>query len=66
VHVDSLNKRELTDADRDLMEAIDFAGGGIFIDVPGGSSVEEIQQQLLDDFSQIGAKVPPAQLVYEE
>jgi len=53
-------------ADRDLMQAIAFAGGGIFINVPGGSSVEEMQQQLLDAFSQIGAKVPPAQLVYED
>jgi hypothetical protein len=48
------------------MQAIAFAGGGIFINVPGGSSVEEMQQQLINAFSQIGAKVPPAQLVYEE
>ena len=27
------------DADRDLMKAIAFAGGGVFIDVPGGSTV---------------------------
>jgi hypothetical protein len=53
------------DADRDLMKAIAFAGGGVYINVPGGSSVEEMQQQLLNAFSQIGAKVPPAQLVYE-
>jgi hypothetical protein len=54
------------DADRDLMKAIAFAGGGVYISVPGGSSVEEMEDQLLDAFSQIGAKVPPAQLVYEE
>jgi Flp pilus assembly protein TadG/Mg-chelatase subunit ChlD len=53
------------DADTDLMKAIAFAGGGICINVPGGSSVEEMEEQLLSAFSQIGAKVPPAQLVYE-
>jgi Flp pilus assembly protein TadG len=54
------------DADRDLMKAIAFAGGGVYINVPGGSSVEEMEDQLLDAFGQIGAKVPPAQLVYED
>lgn len=54
------------DADCDLMKAIAFAGGGVYIGVPGGSSVEEMEAQLLNAFSQIGAKVPPAQLVYEE
>jgi Flp pilus assembly protein TadG len=54
------------DADRDLMKAIAFAGGGVYINVPGGSSVEQMEQQLLDAFGQIGAKVPPAQLVYDE
>jgi hypothetical protein len=48
------------------MKAIAFAGGGVYINVPGGSSVEEMEEQLLDAFSQIGAKVPPAQLVYED
>ncbi|MCC7474262.1 MAG: hypothetical protein IT425_02605 [Pirellulales bacterium] len=53
-------------ADTALMEAIAFAGGGVFMNVPGGSSVEEMEEQLLSAFSQIGAKVPPAKLVYEE
>jgi hypothetical protein len=53
------------DADRDLMKAIAFAGGGTFISVPGGTSVEEMEQQLLAAFSQIAAKVPPAQLLNE-
>ncbi len=52
--------------DRDLLQAIAFAGGGVFADVPGGSTVAQMEQQLLDAFSQIGAKVPPAQLVYED
>jgi len=54
------------DADQNLMKAIAFAGGGVFISVPGGSSVAEMESQLIAAFSQIGAKVPPAQLVYEE
>jgi hypothetical protein len=53
-------------ADRDLMEAIAFAGGGVFIDVPAHSTIEEVEEQLSDAFSQIAAKVPPAQLLYEE
>ncbi|PQO40144.1 pilus assembly protein TadG-related protein [Blastopirellula marina] len=53
------------DADRNLMTAIAFACGGIHIAVPGGSTVAEMQEQLLDAFGQIAAKVPPPQLVYE-
>jgi hypothetical protein len=52
-------------ADRDLMEAIAFAGGGVFIDVPVHSTVEEIEEQLSAAFSQIAAKVPAAQLMYD-
>jgi Flp pilus assembly protein TadG len=54
------------DADRDLMKAIAFAGKGICIDVPGGSTIAEMHQQMLDAFSQIAAKVPPAQLIYTD
>ena len=50
-------------ADRDLMKAIAFAGGGIWVDVPGGSSVAEMEEQMLAAFSQIAAKVPPPKLV---
>ncbi|MCC9607240.1 pilus assembly protein TadG-related protein [Blastopirellula sp. JC732] len=53
------------DADRALMSAIANAGGGIHIEVPGGSTVAEMQEQLLDAFGKIAAKVPPPQLVYE-
>jgi hypothetical protein len=52
-------------ADRDLMKAIAFAGGGIFIDVPGGSTVAEMESDLLDAFRNIASNVPPAKLVYE-
>jgi Flp pilus assembly protein TadG len=53
-------------ADRGLMEAIAFAGGGVFIDVPVHSTVEEVEEQLSAAFSQIAAKVPAAQLMYED
>jgi Flp pilus assembly protein TadG len=53
-------------SDRDMMEAIAFIGGGIAIDIPGGSTVSEMESQVLDAFNQIAAKVPPAKLVYAE
>ena len=52
-------------ADRDLMQAIAYAGGGVFIDVPGGSTVAELESQLIDAFRNIASQVPPAKLVYE-
>ena len=51
-------------ADRTLMQAIASAGGGIYIDVPGGSTVAAMESQLVDAFRQIASKVPPAKLVY--
>jgi Flp pilus assembly protein TadG len=53
------------DADRNLMKAIAFAGGGVFINVPG-EGVEYMEAGLLQAFAQIAGKVPPAKLVYEE
>jgi Flp pilus assembly protein TadG len=53
-------------ADRDLMEAIAHAGGGVFIDVPASATIEETEEQLGAAFSQIAAKVPSAQLMYDE
>jgi Flp pilus assembly protein TadG len=52
-------------ADRDLMTAIAFAGGGIYIDVPGGATAAAMSAQLEDAFREIASKVPPAKLVYE-
>ncbi len=52
-------------ADPDIMQAIAFAGGGIFIHVPGGSTIAELEGEVLDAFNQIASKVPPARLVYE-
>jgi Mg-chelatase subunit ChlD len=54
------------DADRDLMEAIAFAGGGEWIDVPGGSTVAAMEEQMNEAFSRIAAKVPPPKLIYEQ
>lgn len=53
------------DGDRALMQAIAFAGGGIYINVPGGSTVGAMENQLRDAYKQIASKVPPAKLVYE-
>ncbi len=52
-------------ADRDLMRAIAFAGQGVYISVPGGTSISQLQSQVLDAFEKIAAEVPPAKLVYE-
>ncbi len=52
-------------ADPDIMRAIAFAGDGIFVDVPGGSTIAELEDQVLDAFNQIASKVPPARLVFE-
>jgi Flp pilus assembly protein TadG len=52
-------------ADRPLMEAIAAAGGGVFISVPGGTSISEMEDQVLDAFAAIASKVPPPKLVYD-
>jgi hypothetical protein len=51
------------DADRDLMKAIAFAGKGVWVDVPGGASVQEMEQQMLAAFAQVAAKLPPPKLI---
>ncbi|MFV1966364.1 MAG: vWA domain-containing protein, partial [Pirellulaceae bacterium] len=52
-------------ADRNLMEAIAFAGSGVWMNVPGGSTVADMEAQLVDAFRQIAANVPPAKLIYD-
>lgn len=52
-------------ADRDLMEAVAFAGRGEWIDVPGGSTVAEMEEQMLSAFAKIAANVPPAKLLID-
>lgn len=51
-------------ADRDLMKAIAFAGKSVWIDIPGGSTIAEMESQLLNAFGQIAAHVPPPRLIY--
>lgn len=53
-------------ADTDLLRAIAFIGGGIFIEVPGGTTVAAMEEDLLDAFSQIASKLPPPKLIYDE
>ncbi len=53
-------------ADRGLMRAIAFAGNGIWVDVPGGSTVADMEAQMLEAFRKIAAKVPAAKLVYAD
>lgn len=51
------------DADRDLMEAIAWLGRGIYIEVPGGTSVTEMEDDVKEAFRRIAAFVPPAKLL---
>jgi hypothetical protein len=53
-------------ADRELMQAIAFAGSGIWMDVPGGATVLDMEAQLQAAFKQIAAHVPPAKLIYDD
>lgn len=52
-------------ADTTLMQAIANAGGGQCIIVPGGTTIDEMQAELLAAFSQIAANVPPPRLLEE-
>ncbi len=51
-------------ADRELMKAIAFAGRGEWVDVPGGTSISEIEENMLAAFARIAANVPPAKLLH--
>ncbi len=54
------------DADDELMEAIAKAAGGIFIEVPGGTAIATVEDELLAAFSQIASRVPPPKFVTAE
>ncbi len=54
------------DADRDLMRAIAFLGRGVYIDVPVGATVEDIEADVIEAFYRIASFVPPARLMSEE
>jgi hypothetical protein len=46
-----------------LMQAIAFVGNGVFVDVPGGTSIEDMEEQLEDAFKIIASKLPPPKLI---
>lgn len=50
-------------ADRSLMQAIAKACNGIWIDAPGGATIDDMRSQLLVAFGKIAANVPPAKLL---
>lgn len=52
------------DADDELLEVIAKASGGTWTDVPGGTSISDMEEQMLAAFSKIAARVPPPKLVY--
>jgi hypothetical protein len=54
------------DADRELMEAIAHLGRGIWIDIPGGTSITEMESNVRAAFEHIAASVPPATLLNDE
>ncbi|MEZ6065949.1 MAG: VWA domain-containing protein [Planctomycetaceae bacterium] len=54
------------DADANLMKAIAYYAGGEFIHVSGGTSVEEMEGQMLAAFHKIAGLVPPAKLLGPE
>lgn len=51
------------DADRDLMRAIAHIANGHYINVPGGSSVSEMEAEVQAAFHKIASFVPPAKLM---
>lgn len=51
------------DADFELMEAIAHLGSGHWINVPGGSSVADMEADVLAAFHKIATFVPPAKLM---
>ena len=50
------------DADGALMEAIAKSSGGVWVNAPGGSTIEDLRDQLLVSFGKIAAAVPAARL----
>ena len=52
-------------ADRDLMYAVAHSGGGLHIDVPGGSDHAANEDLLREAFRKIAARVPPPRLMLD-
>ncbi len=51
------------DADTGLMQAVAHLGNGIYIEVPGGSSTEQMESEITDAFRRIAALVPSARML---
>ncbi len=51
-------------ADTAMMKALATMGGGVFIHVPGGSTVESMSATLEEKFNMLAGNVPPAKLLY--
>ena len=54
------------DADSNLMKAIAHIGEGLHVDVPGGTTVTDMENQLAVAFTRIATFVPPATLLPDE
>lgn len=52
-----------SDADTALLKAIAWMGGGVNLNIPGGTSAAEMEEKLLVAFQQIASMVPPAKLL---
>lgn len=50
-------------ADRDLMKAVAWLGKGYWLDVPAGTTVAAMSDQMREVFAKIASAVPPARLV---
>ncbi|MFK7820774.1 MAG: pilus assembly protein TadG-related protein [Planctomycetaceae bacterium] len=51
-------------ADRDLMKALATMGKGLYIEVRGNTTSEEMAQTLREKFNLLAGNVPPAKLLY--
>lgn len=54
------------DADRNLMKAVAWLGNGYWVDVPGGMTALDMEEDLREAFAKIASAVPPARLVNPE
>ncbi len=51
------------DADTELMRAIAHLGSGTYVEVPAGSTTEQMEADVIDAFRQIAALVPSARML---
>lgn len=54
------------DADTDLLNAVAWLGDGYYVEVPGGSSISDLEADVKEAFIKIASAVPPARLVNPE